>query len=220
VNRFCVVLVSLAVILLACTATTGGADTGAPSEAAVPSTAAAAPPVAVSSLIASAIPETTAPASAPSPSASESGAPVDAGASATPGPIDPCTLLTASEASKVMGTKLSGGVSAVMSPDRVCTFKGSGKTELKVILAPPAPDAATAKGYWDAARAQVPADLPVKDLSAFDRSAFGSGSLGGLSLSALFVLDGNHFFEVYCGFPACSQSASLGAADHIAGRLP
>ena len=62
--------------------------------------------------------------------------------------------------------------------DRVCTFK-SGLTEVKMILAPPAPDAATAQAYWDQARSEIPADIPIKDLSYFDRSAYGSGSAGG-----------------------------------------
>ncbi len=89
-----------------------------------------------------------------------------------------------------------------------------------MFLAAPAPDAKTASGYWDGQRAEVPADIPIKDLTEFDRSAYGTGASVGLPISALFVLDGRYFFEVYCGFPACSQKASLGAADHIAGRLP
>ena len=190
-----------------------------------PSGAAVASPVAVSSLTATDAPETTAPTSAPSPSPSQSDVPVvgasaTPGASASPGSIDPCTLLTAAEASKVIGTKVSAGVSASADPLRVCTFKGSGQTELKVFLAAPAADAKTAKGYWDGQRAEVPADIPVTDLPDFDRSAYGTGASAGLPISALFVLDGKYFFEVYCGFPACSQKASLGAADHIAGRLP
>ncbi len=214
-NRFCAVLVSLVVILMACT-TTGGSSTG-PSEA-VASQAATAPPVAVSSLTATITPESAAPTTEPSASPSSSGGPVT-GASSTPGAIDPCTLLTADEASKVIGMKMSAGVSDYADPVRVCTFK-SGKAELKVFLAAPAADAATAKGYWDAQRAEVPADIPVKDLTEFDRSAYGTGASVGLPISALFVLDGKYFFEVYCGYPSCSQKASLGAADHIAGRLP
>ena len=89
-----------------------------------------------------------------------------------------------------------------------------------MFLAPQAASAAPPRAYWDAERAQVPADIPVKDLTEFDRSAYGTGASVGLPISALFVIDGTYFFEVYCGYPACSQKASLGAADHIAGRLP
>ena len=109
-----------------------------------------------------------------------------------------------------MGMKLGAGVSTALDPDRVCTFK-KGLTEVKLILAPPAPDAATADAYWDAERSQVPANLPVKDLKLFDRSAFGAGSAGGLSLSALFAIKGQYFFDLYCGLPGCSEDASVTA---------
>jgi hypothetical protein len=81
-------------------------------------------------------------------------------------------------------------------------------------------DSATANAYWDAERAKFPAHLPITDLSLFDRSAYGSGSSVGVSVSAIFVLDGQSFFDLYCGFPACTQDASVAAAELIAGRLP
>jgi hypothetical protein len=189
---------------------------GACTSAASPS-APTASQVAVAPLTATAIPESSpSPASSPS---SEPTASTGGGTQPTPGSIDPCSLLTADEASKAIGKKLSAGVSAQLDPDRVCTFK-NGLTEVKVILAPPAPDAATAQAYWDAARKEVPSGISIKDLSFFDRSAYGSGSAGGVSLSALFVIDGTNFFDFYCGFPACSQTASVAAAQFIAGRLP
>jgi hypothetical protein len=204
----------LALALLSIPAIALGACTSAASPSA-PTTS----QVAVAPLTATAIPEsspstTGSPSSQPTASTGGGG-----GAQPTPGSIDPCSLLTADEASKVIGKKLSAGVSAQLDPDRVCTFK-NGLTEVKVILAPPAPDAATAQAYWDAARKEVPSGISVKDLSFFDRSAYGSGSAGGVSLSALFVIDGTNFFDFYCGFPACSQTASVAAAQFIAGRLP
>jgi hypothetical protein len=192
---------------------------GACTSAGVAPSAPTATQVAVATLTASAVPiESTSPtassATEPTPSSGGGG-----GAKPTPGSIDPCNLLTADEASKAIGKKLSAGVSAQLDPNRVCTFK-NGLTEVKVILAPPGPDAATAQAYWDEARSQVPAGISVKDLTEFDRSAYGSGSGAGKSLSGLFVIDGTNFFEFYCGFPACSQTASVGAAELIAGRLP
>ena len=204
-SKLLIALVSIATVALG--ACTSGATPSAPT----------ASQVALATLTASASPEASASPAASStnePAASSGG-----GGQATPGSIDPCSLLTADEASTAIGTKLSAGVSTTLDPDRVCTFK-KGLTEVKVILAPPAPDAATAQAYWDAARSEVPADIPVKDLTYFDRSAYGSGSAGGLSLSALFVIDGTIFFDFYCGFPACSQTASVAAAQLIAGRLP
>jgi len=115
--------------------------------------------------------------------------------------------------------KLSAGVVSQLDPDRVCTFK-NGTSEVKIILAPPAPDAATAQSYWDAERSQVPAEVNVQDLKLFDRSAYGSASAAGRSLSALFVIDGTTFFDFYCGFPACTKDASVAAVQLIAGRLP
>jgi hypothetical protein len=199
-------LISIAAVALGACTTAGSAPSAPPSTR-----------VAVAPLTASAVPEASPNVTASAtnePDASSAG-----GAKPTPGSIDPCTLLTADEASKAIGKKLSAGVSTQVDPERVCTFK-NGTTEVKVILAPPAPDAKTAQAYWDQARSEVPAGVPVKDLTYFDRSAYGSGSAGGLSLSALFVIDGTIFFDFYCGFPACSETASVAAAQLIAGRLP
>src|SRR6476646_28598 len=153
-------LLSIAAVALG--ACTSGATPSAPAASA------AASQIAVATLTASAVPETSpSPSTAPAsePEASDGGG---GGAQPTPGSTDPCSLLTADEASKAMGKKLSAGVSATVDPDRVCTFK-NGLTEVKVFLAPPAPDAATAQAYWDMARAEVPAEFPVKDLTYFDR---------------------------------------------------
>ncbi|HEY6012402.1 MAG TPA: hypothetical protein VIU37_00285 [Candidatus Limnocylindrales bacterium] len=213
------VLISIAVVAVA--ACTGSA--AAPSEATSTVNQAAPAPsqVAVASLTATTAPVSS-PSDSPTPAASAAPEPspsADAGTQATPSPIDPCSLLTADEASKAIGKKLSAGVSTLVDKDRECTFK-SGLTEVKVIVAPPAPDAATAQAYWDKARSEIPAGVPVKDVTGFDRAAYGSGSAGGASLSALFVIDGTTFFDLYCGFPMCSQAASVAAARLIVGRLP
>jgi hypothetical protein len=202
---------TVALALTAITAIAAACNTPAAGSSPAASTA----PVARSSLTATSVPEAT--ATSPDPSGLETSSP--GGPSSTPGDIDPCSLLTQAEASTLMGKALGAGVSTVAEPERVCTFK-TGLTEVKLFLAPPAPSAATAQAYWDEARAEVPAGLPVTDLNLFDRSAFGAGSAGGLSLSALFVIDGQYFFDLYCGLPGCSQDASVTAADLIAGRLP
>lgn len=205
-------LLSVTALALAACSTGGGAATGSP-------TTPSSNPVSVGTLKPSAVVATPTPETSPSaePSPSAGGA----GASGSPGTvaIDPCSLLTADEASTTMGMKLSAGVSSQLDPGRVCTFK-SGTSELKLILAPKAPDVATAKSYWDEERAQVPPEVKVTDLPDFDRAAYGSASVAGRSLSALFVIDGTQFFDVYCGFPACDQTKSLAAAKLIAGRLP
>lgn len=191
----------IAVALAACSAS--GAST-APTQ-----------PVAVATLTATSVPEATSSPAAASPAATNGGP----GGSATPGPIDPCSLLTADEASTAVGAKLGAGVGSQLDPDRVCTWK-AGTTEVKLILAPPAPDAATAQAYWDAERSQVPAGVNIADVAGFDRAAYGSGAVGGYSVSALFVIKGNTFFDFYCGLRACTEDASVTAANLIVGRLP
>lgn len=193
-------IVTVALILGGCT-TTGSAPSATPP----------------TNIAVGTVPPTVAPTASAAPV--ETTAESSSGPSPTPGSIDPCTLLTADEASTLMGTKLGAGVSASLDPDRVCTFK-SGLSEVKVILAPPAPDSATANAYWDAERSQVPADLPVADVTLFDRAAYGNGSTIGAPVSALFVIKGQYFFDLYCGFPACSEAASITAAQLIGGRLP
>lgn len=200
-------LISIAALALA--ACTSGATPSAP-----PATQ-----VARATLTATAVPEASpspavSPSSEPTPSSGGGG-----GAQPTPGSIDPCSLLTADEASKAIGKKLGAGVSSQLTRNRYCRFR-NGLTEVGLILAPPAPDAATAQKYWDAARTQVPAGVSIKDLTDFDRSAYGAGSAGGISVSALLVIDGTNFFDFFCAYPQCGQAASVAAAQLIAGRLP
>ena len=199
-----------AIVLISIAAVAFGACT---TPAAAPS-APTATQVARATLTPTAVPEVSASAASPSSEAIASG-----GAQPTPGSIDPCSLLTADEASTAIGKKLSAGVSTQLDPDRACTFK-NGTSEVKVILAPPASDAKAAQADWDQARSEVPAGIPINDLTYFDRSAYGSGSAVGVSVSAMFVIKGTSFFDFYCGFPACSQDASVAAAQLIAGRLP
>lgn len=198
--------VAIAFSLAACSGSGGG---GSP--------AASNPPVALGNLQATSVPAPTdalPPAGTPEPTSAGG-----AGPQPTPGDIDPCTLLTQAEASAIMGKPLSAGVSTTLDPDRACTFK-SGLSEVKLILAPPAPDLATATAYWDAQALQVPPGVTAVTLNSFDRSAYFNGSAAGVSVSALFVISGKYFFDLYCGLPACSQGAELGGAAHIVGRLP
>jgi hypothetical protein len=204
-HRYAAIL-SLTVLLGACT--TGGAATSVP-----PSL-----PIAVVPPVSSAIvpPASSAPSAGPSaaPDASPSAQP-------TPGNIDPCTLLTKEEASTLMGKTLGAGVSSIVGSVRVCTFK-SGLSEVKVFITPPASSPDIANAFYDNARANVPAGMTIDDISIppYARAGYGEGSAQGVSVSGLVVVDGNVGFEVYCGFPACSETASATAATLIGGRLP
>lgn len=207
-----VALATIALAVAACQTPAGDTTTAPPSSAAV-----APPPVAVSSLTASSSPEASASAAAsPNPT------PTDTGLGGTPAPAtatDPCDLLTKDEASTLMGKTLGAGASTVIDNTRVCTWK-KGTSEVKLFLAPPAPDVTTATTYWDAERSQLPAGVKVTDLQMFDRAAYGSGAGAGISVSALFAIKGTQFFDLFCGFPACSGDASVTAAQLIGDRLP
>lgn len=203
----CVAILSLAVGLAACSTTGAGA-----SGSVVPTL-----PIAVALPPASFVIPPASPSAAPStgPTASPD---ASSGPPPTPNAIDPCSLLTQEEASTLMGKQLGAGSPSLAGHNRVCTFK-SGLTEVKVILAPTAPDVATADAVYDDAVAQA-APLVVKNLSMFDRSGYGDGTSEGAPASGFFVVDGVNGFDVYCGFPACTENASALAATLIAGRLP
>lgn len=201
-GRLAATAIVMAAALGACNGSAGGGGTP--------------PPVALSSLTATAVPQaTTAPVTTVGPSPTDIGG----GAPATPAAVDPCTLLTTAEASAIMGKSLGDGVVTQLDPDVACTWK-SGTSEVKLILAPPAPDAATAQAYWDAAKSQVPSGLKLNTINSFDRAAYANGSSAGVSVSALFVIQDKWFFDLFCGFPACGEAASVGGAEHIVGRLP
>ena len=204
-------VLTIAALLGACSGSSSGASARA---------------AAVSSLTASQVTASPTATPAVTPVASPTG--VGSGPQPTPGSVDPCTLLTSAEASGLIGTKLPAGISEVVAPARVCTFR-AGTREVRLFLWPPAPDADTAKAYYDAARAEALSKLPTEfpgvqvhqaDLTLFDRSAYvsGSGSIG--SVSAIYVVDGTQAFEIFCALAACSVDALTGGATLVAGRLP
>jgi len=194
-------LISISIIAVSACTTAGASPSTAP---------------VVATLTATSVPQVT---TNPSPS-SEASSGTGPGGSAQPAAIDPCTLLTADEASTAVGTKLGAGAATLVSQNRVCTWK-NGTTEVKVIVAPPAADAATAQAYWDATATQIPAGITITAIGALgDRAAYGSGGVSGYSVSALFVIKGAQFFDFYCGLKACTQDASVTAATLILSRLP
>ncbi len=200
-----VTILGLAVGLGACNAANAPA-TGTP------------PPIVVAPPPASAIvpPVSTTPST--EPSAGPGGSP---SAQPTPSNIDPCSLLTQEEASTLMGKQLGAGVSTTLASERVCTFKG-GPSEVKVFITPPASSPDIANAFYDEARSNAPEGVTIDDISIppYARAGYGNGSSAGAPVSGLVVVDGNLGFEVYCGFPACSETASALAATQIGGRLP
>ena len=201
-NRAFALVATTTIAFAACSGS--GAPTAAPQ----------ATPLVIAPLIATAVPATTPPNESPEASVGS----VDGG-QASASPLDPCDLITVDEASTLIGAKLGAGVSSMVDQDRVCTFK-KGLTEVKLFLLPRAATTEEAKAYWTAARGEIPAEFPVKDVTLFVGAIFGSGSAGGVSLSALIVLDGVQAFDLYCGFPRCGETASVAEAQRIGDRLP
>jgi hypothetical protein len=161
----------------------------------------------------------TTPSPMPEPSVTAEPSPSDvAEGQATPGTIDPCTLLTQDEASGYIGAKLGAGKLEQVTPDMVCTW-AKGTTKLKIFLGPPT-DPVAAKAYYDAHKSEIPALATTTELpDMFDGSLLARASLPFGTISAIFVLEGNHFFELYCEVPACSDQNLVDGANLIDGRL-
>lgn len=199
-------VVSLSAALAAAACTTAGAPSGGVTP----------PPVAVGTLVATSAPEATnTPVATPVDTSGIGG-----GSSQPATAIDPCSLLTQAEATTAVDTSVGAGTPTLVGQSRVCTWK-TGTTEVKVILAPPAADAATAQAYWDAAAQDIPNGITVNAIGQIgDRAAYGTGGASGFSVSAMFVIKGAQFFDFYCGLKACTEAASVTAANLIVGRLP
>lgn len=163
-------------------------------------------------------PPETSPSPTPEPTTTAEPSASEAEASATPGPIDPCTLLTKDEASGYIGAKLGAGTLETVSPDKVCTW-AKGTTKLKIFLAPPT-DPVAAKAYYDAHKGEIPPGAVVTEYpNLYNGSLIAKASLPFGTISGIFVLDGNHFFELYCEVPACSDQNLMDGAAVIHGRL-
>jgi hypothetical protein len=204
-------LLGMTFVLGACT-TTGGVASSAPTlplDAILPSL-----PVALQA----SAPATT-PSPTPEPSDSAAPSPSGAEAQATPGTINPCTLLTQDEASGYIGAKLGPGKLENVTPLMVCTW-AKGATKLKIFLSPPT-DPVAAKAYYEANKSEVPEGAVISELpNLFDGALIASGKTPIGTLDGIFVLDKNEFFELYCEFPACDGQKLMDGANLIAGRLP
>lgn len=205
------IVVAVSLVLVGCSASGGTSSGGAPTNGPT------APPVAnlQPPAVATPTPEPSA-----SPTAIPTANPSDvAEASPSAAPINPCSLLTQAEASTLIGVTLGPGKHQVVSPDTICTW-AKGTTEVKVFLtAPTTPDAA--KEYYDAHKAEIPPEAHITELpTMFDGAVIARGPTPIGTLSAIFVIHGSNFFEVYCGNPACTDASLDSGANLVAGRLP
>lgn len=211
-------LFATALAAAACNAATAPS----PSESSTP---AATPPAATS-------------AESPTLEATASGTPEQ---TAVPTSLDPCQLVTASEASSLAGASFGAGTEGTTSGGaKTCVYGGQTLNVFQVLVAQ-APDAATAQSQWtelqaqaeDALKAGTPSgttvNLNVTDvtLAGADKAAdaTASGTISGttISVSAIYVLKGATFFsfsDLVVGTTAPSSSAMEAQALTTLGRVP
>jgi hypothetical protein len=212
--------------LAACGATTGA--TGTPLPVSSPTTVATATPVAAT--------PTPAPTSTATPTAQ---------ATAVATSLDPCQLVTSSEASSLAGTTYGAGTeSTTTGGGKICTY-GAATTEVFQVLVAVASDAATAQADWSQEEGQVTSELQsavtaaqsagvtlnftindTSNVSGADMAAVGTfgTTISGVSLggTAIYVLKGATFFaisDLEVGGTAPSTSAMEAQAETTLGRV-
>lgn len=163
--------------------------------------------------------------------------------SASPVALDPCQLVTSSEASALAGASFAAGKEGTTSDGggKTCAY-GAQTANVFMVLVTQAPDAATAQADWaqEQARAQealqqgVPAglnvSLNVSDISGVagaDRAAIASfnTTISGQAVGviAIYVLKGRIFFtfsDLVVGHATPTASAMEAQAHTVLGRLP
>jgi hypothetical protein len=158
-----------------------------------------------------------------------------------PTSLDPCQLVTASEASALAGASFGAGTEGTTSGGaKTCVYGGQTLNVFQVLVAQ-APDAATAQSQWtefqaqaeDALKAGTPTGVTVNlnvtdvTLAGADKAAdaTASATISGttISISAIYVLKGATFFSIsdlVVGKTAPSSSALEAQALTTLGRIP
>ena len=193
-------------------------------------------PSAIASLLAATPPPATASASAPASQASGGGTPSESALpSAVATDIDPCQLITAADASTLVGAKFGAGKASTTENNlKICTYAAPGPNIFSVEVAV-APDVATAKAAEAATKADIESKtnnipMTVTELPNFapDTDAAlleGSMSGGGLSAAgkAMFLLKGTTFVgfsDMSVGGQPPSAQAMKDKATEVLGKLP
>ena len=187
-------------------------------------------------------PEASTPAVSPTGSATvEATASSTPEQSAIPTSLDPCQLVTASEASSLAGASFGAGTEATTSGGaKTCVYGGQTLNVFQVLVVQ-APDATTAQSKWtelqaqaeDALKSGAPSgttvNLNVTDvtLAGADKAAdaTASATISGttISISAIYVLKGATFFSIsdlVVGNAAPLSSALEAQALTTLGRVP
>jgi hypothetical protein len=156
--------------------------------------------------------------------------------------LDPCTFVTAQEASKLAGATYSAGVEKTEDNGaKECVYGGQTRNVFLVVVNV-APDAATAEADW--AKTEADAKSSVEKLAGTEgasvalnvgkitlsgadeaATAAASGAIGGhtLNVSAIYVLKGAVFFtfsDLLLDKPAPAASAMASIAGIVLTRIP
>jgi hypothetical protein len=161
--------------------------------------------------------------------------------SALPTSLDPCQLVTASEASALAGASFTAGKEETTSGGAKTCVYGAQTLNVFQVLVVQAPDAATAQSQWTQLQAQaedalkqgtpsgINVSLNVNDVTVAgaDKAAVATASatISGttISVSAIYVLKGATFFSIsdlVLGNAAPSSSALEAQAQTTLGRVP
>jgi hypothetical protein len=159
--------------------------------------------------------------------------------------LDPCQLVTSSEASSLTGaTYASGAESTTSGGGKICVY-GSQTTDVFEVLVAVAPDATTAEADWSQEESQVTSALQsgvaeaqsagvslnftindTSNVSGADMAAVGTfgTTISGVSIggTAIYVLKGATFFaisDLEVGRTAPSTSAMEAQAQTTLGRI-
>jgi hypothetical protein len=178
----------------------------------------------------------------PTPTAAPTVAPPTPTATAVATAIDPCALVTASEASQLAGATFGAGEEKTYSGNGKGCVYGANTLNVFTVIVAVASDASTAAADWateeSEAKTELLSSLPpgdnvnfnlddVSNVAGADQAAAGTGSatISGqtLNLSAIFVLKGVDFFtfsDAALGHPTPTISAMETQAETTIGRLP
>jgi hypothetical protein len=143
--------------------------------------------------------------------------------------LDPCVLVSASEASALTGASYTAGkLETSAGGGKTCWYGSQTKNVFEVVVAQ-APDVATAQKVKDTYLAEVGAatgGLPIKPVALSglgDAAEFISFSALSINAVGIYVLKGAIFFALVdevTGAPAPTQAAMVAEAQAVLGRLP
>ncbi len=230
------VLALFGAVLLAACSSSGSSPSPAASSAASAS-ASAAPSAAASA----AAPSPSASAAAPSPTASSAAPSASTAASGVPVAVDPCQVVTQSEASKLAGVSYGAGKSETLSGgSKMCTY-GAQTTDVFNVVVAQASSPAAAQADWAQEQAKAQAEMKKAvppgvnfSLKLNDTSVAGADkaatatvneSISGVTLeiSAIYLLKGPTFVsfsDLTVGHTAPSASDLETQAQVSLGRVP